>query len=117
VTDIATSSQAAEALRPVAGPFAFALFALGIIGTGLLAVPVLAGSAAYAIGEARRWPVGLGRKPEKAKAFYSTLTIATMIGGALNFSPINPIKAVFLWAVIQRWVAGAVMVALMRLTA
>jgi Mn2+/Fe2+ NRAMP family transporter len=95
VIDIATSSQAAEALRPVAGPFAFTLFALGIVGTGLLAVPVLAGSAAYAIGEARRWPVGLGRKPERAKAFYATLTIATMVGVALNFSPINPIKALY----------------------
>jgi Mn2+/Fe2+ NRAMP family transporter len=69
----------------VAGPFAFTLFALGIVGTGLLAVPVLAGSAAYAIGEARKWPVGLGRKPKKAKAFYATLTIATMLGIALTF--------------------------------
>src|SRR5438874_4465807 len=68
ITDVETSSQAAEALRPVAGPLAFSLFALGIVGTGLLAVPVLAGSAAYAISEARKWPVGLGRKPEKAKA-------------------------------------------------
>ena len=71
ITDVATSAQAAEALRPVAGPFAFTLFALGIVGTGLLAVPVLAGSAAYAIGEARKWPVGLGHKPERAKAFYA----------------------------------------------
>jgi len=117
VTDIATSSQAAEALRPVAGPFAFALFALGIIGTGLLAVPVLAGSAAYAIGEARRWPVGLGRKPEKAKAFYATLTIATMVGVALNFSPINPIKALYWSAVINGVVAVPVMVAMMHMTA
>jgi len=117
VTDIATSSQAAEALRPVAGPFAFALFAIGIIGTGLLAVPVLAGSAAYAIGEARRWPVGLGRKPEKAKAFYATLTIATMVGVALNFSPINPIKALYWSAVINGVVAVPVMVAMMHMTA
>src|SRR6516164_7306498 len=117
VTDIATSSQAAEALRPVAGPFAFTLFALGIIGTGLLAVPVWAGSAAYAIGEARRWPVGLGRKPEKAKAFYATLTIATMVGVALNFSPINPIKALYWSAVINGVVAVLVMVAMMHMTA
>jgi NRAMP (natural resistance-associated macrophage protein)-like metal ion transporter len=117
VTDIATSSQAAEALRPVAGPFAFTLFALGIIGTGLLAVPVLAGSAAYAIGEARRWPVGLGRKPEKAKAFYATLTIATMVGVALNFSPINPIKALYWSAVINGVVAVPVMVTMMHMTA
>jgi NRAMP (natural resistance-associated macrophage protein)-like metal ion transporter len=117
VTDIATSSQAAEALRPVAGPFAFTLFALGIVGTGLLAVPVLAGSAAYAIGEARRWPVGLGRKPERAKAFYATLTIATMVGVALNFSPINPIKALYWSAVINGVVAVPVMITMMHMTA
>jgi Mn2+/Fe2+ NRAMP family transporter len=117
VSDIATSSQAAEALRPVAGPFAFTLFALGIVGTGLLAVPVLAGSAAYAIGEARRWPVGLGHKPEKAKAFYATLMIATMIGVALNFSPINPIKALYWSAVINGVVAVPVMVTMMHMTA
>src|SRR5437016_1450168 len=106
ITDISTSSEAAEALRPVAGPFAFTLFALGIVGTGLLAVPVLAGSAAYAIGEARRWPVGLGRKPQKAKAFYATLTIANMVGAALTFSPINPIKALYWSEVINGVVAG-----------
>src|SRR5262249_61310583 len=116
VTDIATSSQAAEALRPVAGPFAFTLFALGIIGTGLLAVPVLAGSAAYAIGEARRWPVGLGRKPEKAKAFYAMLTIATMVGVALNFSPINPIKALYWSAVLNAVVALPLLVTLTPIT-
>jgi NRAMP (natural resistance-associated macrophage protein)-like metal ion transporter len=117
VTDIASSGQAAEALRPVAGPFAFTLFALGIVGTGLLAVPVLAGSAAYAIGEARRWPVGLGRKPERAKAFYATLTIATMVGVALNFSPINPIKALYWSAVINGVVAVPVMITMMHMTA
>jgi NRAMP (natural resistance-associated macrophage protein)-like metal ion transporter len=117
VTDIASSGQAAEALRPVAGPFAFTLFALGIVGTGLLAVPVLAGSAAYAIGEARRWPVGLGRKPERANAFYATLTIATMVGVALNFSPINPIKALYWSAVINGVVAVPVMITMMHMTA
>jgi NRAMP (natural resistance-associated macrophage protein)-like metal ion transporter len=116
VTDVATSSQAAEALRPVAGPFAFTLFALGIIGTGLLAVPVLAGSAAYAIGEARKWPVGLGRKPAKAKAFYSTLAIATMLGVALNFSPVNPIKALYWSAVINGVVAVPIMISMMHMT-
>src|SRR5262249_15435725 len=75
LTDIASSSQAAEALRPVAGRFAFTLFTLGIVGPGLLAVPVLAGSAAYAVAEARRWPMGLARKPMQAKAFYMTLTL------------------------------------------
>ncbi len=73
ITDIQTSSQAAEALRPIAGRFVFLVFALGIIGTGLLAVPVLAGSAAYAVGEAVGWHVGLSRKPKRAKAFYATI--------------------------------------------
>jgi NRAMP (natural resistance-associated macrophage protein)-like metal ion transporter len=116
VTDVATSSQAAEALRPVAGPFAFTLFALGIVGTGLLAVPILAGSSAYAIGEARRWPVGLGRKPKQAKGFYATLAIATMLGVALNFSPINPIKALYWSAVINGVVAVPIMIAMMHIT-
>jgi Mn2+/Fe2+ NRAMP family transporter len=73
VTDIDTSSQAAEALKPVAGAFAFTVFTLGIVGTGLLAVPVLAGSAAYAVGEARQWPTGLTRQPKEAVAFYATI--------------------------------------------
>jgi Mn2+/Fe2+ NRAMP family transporter len=101
----------------VAGPFAFTLFALGIVGTGLLAVPVLAGSAAYAIGEARKWPVGLGRKPERAKAFYATLSIATMLGVALNFSPIDPIKALYWSAVINGLVAVPIMIIMMHMTA
>jgi len=117
VVDIQTSSQAAEALRPVAGTFAFALFALGIIGTGLLAVPVLAGSAAYAVAEARRWPLGLARRPKQAKAFYATLTLATIIGVVINFSPINPIKALFWSAVINGMVAVPVMVTMMHMTA
>ena len=117
ITTIESSAQAAEALRPVAGPFAFTLFALGIIGTGLLAVPVLAGSAAYAVGEARKWPVGLGRKPKQAKAFYATLTVATMIGVALNVSPINPIKALYWSAVINGVVAVPVMIIMMHMTA
>ena len=116
ITDIQTSTQAAEALRPVAGPFAFTLFALGIIGTGVLAVPVLAGSAAYAVGEASRWPVGLSRRPKKAKAFYATLAIATLLGVALNFSPINPIKALYWSAVINGVVAVPIMVAMMDMT-
>jgi NRAMP (natural resistance-associated macrophage protein)-like metal ion transporter len=113
ITDIDSSSQAAEALRPVAGPFAFALFAVGIIGTGLLAVPVLAGSAAYALGEARKWPIGLARKPKKAKAFYSAIATATLIGILINFSPINPIKALYWSAVINGVVAVPVMAIMM----
>jgi len=116
VTEIESSSQAAEALRPLAGPFAFTLFALGIIGTGLLAVPVLAGSAAYAVGEARRWPVGLARKPARAKGFYGTLGLATAIGVAINFSPIDPIRALFWSAVINGVVAVPVMAVMMHMT-
>jgi NRAMP (natural resistance-associated macrophage protein)-like metal ion transporter len=117
VTNIETSTQAAEALRPVAGRFAFTVFTLGILGTGLLAVPVLAGSAAYALAEARRWPEGLARKPKAAKAFYATIAVATMVGALVNFSPINPIKALFWSAVINGVVAVPVMAIMMILTA
>ena len=113
ITDIQTSTQAAEALRPLAGPFAFVLFALGIIGTGLLAIPVLAGSAAYAVGEARRWPTGLARQPLEAKAFYATLAVATAIGVGMNFMAIDPIKALFWSAVINGIAAAPVMVVVM----
>jgi len=111
--DIQTSSQAAEALKPVAGELAFVIFALGIIGTGFLAIPVLAGSAAYALGEARKWPVGLERKPLKAKAFYATIAVATGIGMIIGFSPIDPIKALFWSAVINGVVAVPVMTIMM----
>src|SRR3954469_15132650 len=84
VTDVETSAQAAEALRPIAGSLAETIFALGIVGTGLLAVPVLAGSAAYAIGEARKWPVGLAGQPMEAKAFYATVALATLVGMGLD---------------------------------
>lgn len=117
ITDIETSAQAAQALAPLAGRYAFLLFTLGIVSTGLLAVPVLAGSAAYAIGEARNWPVGLGRKPKEAKAFYLTLAIATLIGMLLNFTPINPIKALFWSAVINGLVAVPVMIFMMLMAA
>ena len=116
VTDIQTSAQAAEALRPIAGPFAFALFACGIIGTGLLALPVLAGSAAYALGEAMRWPVGLSKKAGRARGFYLTIAIATAVGAAMNFSPIDPIKALFWSAVINGIVAAPVMAIMMLMT-
>jgi len=116
ITDINTSADAAEALRPVAGPYASLIFALGIVGTGLLAVPVLAGSAAYGIGEALGRPVGLDRKPRKAKAFYATIIVATGIGALMNFSPINPIKALFWAAVINGIVAVPVMAVMMLLS-
>lgn len=114
--DIQTSSQAAEALKPVAGRFAFTIFALGIIGTGLLAIPVLAGSAAYAPGEARRWPIGLARQPIEAKAFYATIALATLVGTAVDFSPIDPIKALYWSAVINGIVSCPVMVTMMLMT-
>jgi NRAMP (natural resistance-associated macrophage protein)-like metal ion transporter len=119
VTDIQTSSQAAEALRPIAGKFAFFLFAMGIIGTGMLAVPVLGGSAAYAVGEALRWPTGMDRKPLQAKGFYSVLTIATLLGLAINFPDVqkfthlSPIKALFWSAVINGVAAVPIMVVMM----
>lgn len=112
-TDIETSAQAAEALRPVAGAFAEFIFALGIIGTGLLAVPVLAGSAAYAIGEGRKWTVGLARKPREAVSFYAVLALSAGIGILLNFTPISPISALYWSAVINGVLAIPVMVLLM----
>jgi len=115
ITNVTTSSQAAIALKPIAGRFAFGIFAVGIIGTGMLAVPVLAGSAAYAMGEAFKWPVGLGLKARRAKAFYGTITIAFILGALLNFSPIDPIKALFWSAVVNGVVAVPVMVMMMVL--
>jgi NRAMP (natural resistance-associated macrophage protein)-like metal ion transporter len=96
VTSIETSTQAAEALKPIAGAFTFALFTLGIVGTGLLAIPVLAGSAAYAVSEARRWPVGLSRQPRRASAFYSVLVASTLLGAGITISPINPNPSIVL---------------------
>ena len=112
-TDIQTSSQAAEALKPIAGPFAFAIFAMGVVGTGLLAVPVLAGSAAYAIGEAFKWPIGLDRKPKEARAFYGAIVVATLSGIAITISPLDPIKALFWSAVVNGLVAVPVMAMMM----
>jgi len=112
-TDIQTSAQAAEALRPIAGQFAEIIFALGIVGTGLLAIPVLAGATAYAVGEGRRWPVGLARKPKEAVAFYGVLALSAAIGIALNFTSINPISALYWSAVINGVLAVPVMVLLM----
>ncbi len=105
--------QAAEALRPIAGEFAFLVFAIGIIGTGALAVPVLAGSAAYALGEARQWPVGFSRKWQEAKAFYATVALATLVGMVINFTEIDPIKALYWSAVINGVSAAPVLVTMM----
>jgi len=116
VTDVQTSEQAAEALRPIAGQFAFIIFALGILGTGLLAVPVLAGSSAYALAEAMRWQAGLGRSPSEAKQFYATIVGGTLIGVGINFVNIDPIKALFWSAVINGVVAVPLMVVMMIMT-
>ena len=116
VTTIQTSADAAEALRDIAGPFTFAVFATGIIGTGLLTLPVLSGSAAYAIGELMSWRVGLTRVPSRAKAFYGTIAVATVIGTALNFTPIDPMKALYWSAVLNGIVAVPVMIAMMSLS-
>jgi Mn2+/Fe2+ NRAMP family transporter len=113
ITDIQSSAQAAEALRPIAGEFAFLVFAIGIIGTGALAVPVLAGSAAYALGEARQWPVGFSRKWQEAKAFYATVALATLVGMVINFTEIDPIKALYWSAVINGVSAAPVLVTMM----
>jgi len=117
VTDIQTSSAAAEALRPIAGKFAFLVFSAGIIGTGILALPVLAGSAAFAVGEVFGWRVGLASKPSRAKKFYSVIAIATLAGALLNFTPLDPVKALFWSAVINGVVAVPVMVMIMLLAA
>lgn len=113
VTNIQTSAQAASALRPIAGEFAFLLFAAGIIGTGLLAVPVLAGSAAYAMAGAFNWKKGLEHKPAMAKRFYSIIAISTLVGVALGFTPIDPIKALYWSAVINGVISVPIMAVMM----
>lgn len=109
VREIESAAQAAEALRPIAGDLAFALFAVGIIGTGLLAVPVLAGSAAYAVSETFGWTEGLNRKPKEAKAFYGVIVLATAGGIALNFIGIDPMKALYWAAVVNGLLAPPLM--------
>jgi NRAMP (natural resistance-associated macrophage protein)-like metal ion transporter len=115
-TNIQTAAQAAKALEPLAGRFAYALFATGIIVTGLLAVPVLAGAAAYAVGEAMHWRVGLEIKPARAVKFYVTLSVATLVGLLLNFVHFDPIKALFVAAVINGVLAAPVMALIMIMT-
>jgi len=115
VTHIETAAQAAEALRPVAGEFTFLLFSLGIIGTGMLAVPVLAGSAAYAVAETFHWRTGLDLRLEDGKEFYAIICCATVVGAALNFTSINAIQALFWSAVINGVIAVPIMVVMMML--
>jgi Mn2+/Fe2+ NRAMP family transporter len=110
IVDIGSADQAALALRPIAGDFAFALFALGIIGTGLLAVPVLAGSAAYAVSETLGWREGLARPWHRARAFYSVIALATLAGAALELLAINPMRALYWAAVLNGLLAPPLMV-------
>jgi NRAMP (natural resistance-associated macrophage protein)-like metal ion transporter len=112
-TDIQSAADAASALKPVAGQFAFLLFSLGIIGTGMLAIPVLAGSTAYAIGESRGWKTGLESKPLEAKGFYAVIAISTLLGIGIDWSPLDPIKALFWSAVINGVVAVPIMAVMM----
>ncbi|WP_413436895.1 NRAMP family divalent metal transporter [Sulfuriferula sp. GW1] len=113
ITDIQTSAQAASALRPIAGDFAFMLFSAGIIGTGLLAIPVLAGSSAYALSGAFKWKNSLEYTPLRAKGFYGIIILSTVIGVALGFTPINPIKALYWSAVINGVISVPIMVVMM----
>jgi NRAMP (natural resistance-associated macrophage protein)-like metal ion transporter len=115
ITNIQTSAQAAEALRPIAGNSAFLLFALGIIGTGLLAIPVLAGSAAYAVAEAMKWPIGHAKSLSDAKGFYFIITVATLIGVSIDFTSIDPIKALLWSAVVNGVISVPIMAVMMRM--
>jgi len=117
VTDIQTSAQAAEALRPLAGRFAFLLFSLGIIGTGLLAVPVLAGSSAFALAETFRWRRGLDLTPLRGARFYGVIAASTLVGVALGFSHIDPIKALYWAAVVNGIISAPIMAVMMFMSA
>lgn len=115
VTDITTAAQAASALRPLAGDFAYTLFALGILGVGLIGVPVLAGSGAYALAEAMGWKEGLERKFSDATGFYSIIAVSVLAGLGIQYSPISPMKALFWSAVINGFVAVPLMVVIILL--
>ena len=113
ITNIQTSAQAAEALRPVAGEFAFAVFALGIIGTGMLAVPVLAGSAAYAVSEVVGWKTGLSRGFREAKGFYIIIIAATVLGTAIGALEVDPMKALVWSAIVNGVISVPIIVVMM----
>jgi Mn2+/Fe2+ NRAMP family transporter len=115
ITDINTAAQAASALRPLAGDFAFILFALGILGVGLIGVPVLAGSGAYALSEAMGWKSGLERKATDARGFYGIICISVLAGLIIQYLPISPMKALFWSAVINGVVAVPLMVVIILL--
>ena len=113
VTNINTAADAAKALEPVAGEFAFGLFSVGIIGTGLLAIPVLAGSSGYAIAEPRGWKTGLDNMPWQARGFYAVIGAAVLLGLGIDYSPIDPIKALYWSAVLNGIIAVPMMAAMM----
>jgi Mn2+/Fe2+ NRAMP family transporter len=112
-TNIQSATEAAQALRPLAGNFATVLFGIGLIGAGLLAIPVLTGSAAYAVAETFGWPSGLDEKPRHAKKFYGVIAASTLVGVAIDFAGINPISALFWTAVINGVVAPPLLVVVM----
>ena len=115
-TDISSAADAAQALRPLAGEAAGVLLAVGLVGTGVLAVPILTGSAAYAVAEAMGWQYGLDRKPAHAKEFYGVIVVATLVGMALNFLGINPIDALFYTAVINGLLAPPLLLLIMLIS-
>ena len=115
ITDINTAAEAASALRPLAGDFAYMLFALGILGVGMIGVPVLAGSGGYALSEAMGWKFGLERKARDARGFYGVIGISVLAGLVIQYSPISPMKALFWSAVINGVVAVPLMVVIIIL--
>lgn len=113
ITEINSAEQAALALRPFAGEYAFLLFALGIIGTGLLAIPILAGSGAYALAEIMKWREGLELKFSRAKGFYLVIAVSIIVGLLLNLLHINPIKALYYSAFLNGVIALPLLIAIM----
>jgi len=116
-TEVGSAADVAEALKPIAGDFAFILFSLGIVGTGMLSIPVLAGSAAYAFGESRDWKCGLDNQPWEAVGFYSVIAAATLCGLSIEFAPVDPVKALFWSAVVNGFVAVPIMAGMMMVVA
>ena len=113
ITHIETSKQAAEALRPLAGDLAYTLYALGLVGTGLLAIPTLTGSAAYAFAETFHWREGLDRKFKAARAFYGVIIISTLLGIGMDFVGVNPVRALFWTAIINGLLAPFLLVGIL----
>ena len=112
---MSTAQQAAQALRPLAGNLAGLLFAAGIVGTGLLAVPVLAGSTAYAIAESIGWPEGLSRRVKQARAFYAVLAASILVGVVMGFVGVSPIRALYLAAILNGLAAPPLLVLIVLL--